>query len=92
MSSKVLRFDTTPNPNALKCMLSEPIMGPEEAPRSYFTSEEATKAGDALGISLFAVPGVTNVLIQRGWVTVCKAPEAGWGPIKEGVRNALSHG
>lgn len=92
MASKVLRFDATPNPNALKCVLDGPIMGPEEAPRSYFGAEAAREAGDALGMALFAVSGVTNVLIHRGWITVCKRPESAWGPIKVGVRGALDHG
>ncbi len=89
MGSKVVRFDATPNPNALKCVPDAPI---GDTVRSYFRAEEASRAGDALGIALFGIPGVTNVLIHTDWITVCKAPEAPWGQIKEGVRAALTSG
>lgn len=93
MASKVVRFDTTPNPNAIKCVLDGPIT---DAPRSYFKPEEASEAADAVAVALFAVPGITNVLIHSDWISVCKTPDAPWGAIKEGVRAALakadSHG
>ena len=83
----MVRFDATPNPNALKCVPGSPI---GDSVRSYFRAEEAASAGDPLAVRLFALPGVTNVLIHTDWVTVCKAPDAAWGPIKEGVRAALA--
>lgn len=93
MASKVVRFDATPNPNAIKCVPDAPI---GDSVRSYFKAEEAHAAEDALAMALFALPGVTNVLIHTDWVTVCKSPDAAWGPIKEGVRAAVassgSHG
>lgn len=87
MASKVVRFDTTPNPNAIKCVLDGPIT---EAPRSYFTPEQATEAADSLAVALFSVPGITNVLIHSDWISVCKSPDAAWGVIKEGVRAVLA--
>ncbi len=93
MAPTVVRFDTTPNPNALKCVLDAAIT---DAPRSYFKPEQAAEAADALAISLFALPGVTNVLIHSDWITVCKSPDASWSTIKQGVRDVLrqagSHG
>lgn len=87
MPSKVVRFDATPNPNALKCVVDAPIAN---APRSYFKPAEAAAAGDALAIALFALPGITNVLIHTEWITVCKDAGAPWAAIKEGVREALA--
>lgn len=87
MASKVVRFDTTPNPNALKCVLDAPVT---DTPRSYFSSEQAGLAADALGIALFAVPGVTNVLIHSDWITICKAPDAPWNGIKDGIKEVLA--
>lgn len=89
MASKVVRFDATPNPNAIKCVLDAPI---GDSVRSYFRAEEARAAGDALAMALFALPGVTNVLIHTEWVTVGKSPDASWGAIKEGVRVAVASG
>lgn len=87
MASKVVRFDATPNPNALKCVLDAPV---GDSVRSYFRAEEASAAGDTLAMALFALPGVTSVLIHTDWLTVCKSPDAAWGAIKEGVRRALA--
>jgi len=81
---KVVRFQPTPNPNALKCILDgllpEPI-------RSYRSAEEAE--ADPLGRALFAVPGVTSLLLSGEWLTVNKAEEADWGQVKAGVQSAL---
>lgn len=88
MGCKVVRFDPTPNPNALKCVLDGPIT---DAPRSYFSRPDAERAGDALALALFDLPGVTNVLIHSDWLTVCKGPDAPWGPIKDGVKRAVAN-
>lgn len=85
MGYKVVRFQETPNPNALKCILDKPVPA---HPRSYFSADQARD--DALGSSLFSIPGVTNVLIGDGWVTVNKAPQAPWTSIKPGVQQALA--
>ncbi len=77
-------FQTTPNPNAIKCVVEGVI---SDRPRSYFKAADA--GGDALALALFAIPGVTNVLIQDTWLTVCKTPEAEWRGIKAGVEKVL---
>lgn len=87
MARSVVRFEDTPNPNALKCALDGPILRPGEQPKPYRTAESA--AGDALASKLFAIPGVTNVLVGPDWITVNRVPGADWRGIKEGVRRAL---
>lgn len=84
MGYRVRTFQETPNPNALKCVLDRSVGG---GMRSYFNAGDA--AGDALGAALFAVPGVTNVLINGGWITVSKRPEAAWKEIRAGVERVL---
>ncbi|MCB9840330.1 MAG: NifU N-terminal domain-containing protein [Phycisphaeraceae bacterium] len=84
MSFTVTAFEPTPNPNAIKCVVSP---APTEEPRSYFRAEQA--AGDPLAAALFAIPGVTNVLVHRSFITVGKAGDAAWGPIKTGVKRVL---
>lgn len=84
MSYKVTRFQDTPNPNALKCVLDR---SPSATPRSYFTAAEAKD--DPLGSKLFAIRGVTNVLINDGWITVCKAADAPWKPIRSAIERVL---
>lgn len=84
MGYRVKQFQETPNPNAVKCVLDRKIT---DRPRSYFRAEDA--ADDALAERLFAIEGVTNVLINADWVTVNKKPEAGWGKIKGEVERVL---
>lgn len=85
MPHRVVQFEPTPNPNALKCVL-EPAL-PPGAPRSYFAPEQA--AGDPLGAALMAIPGVRTVLINGAWVTVNKRPEADWGAVRAAVARVL---
>lgn len=84
MSHDAVRFQQTPNPNALKCVLNRPVGGGR---RSYFNAEEARD--DALAAALFAIPGVTNVLIQGDWVTVGKSPGADWKSIQPSIERVL---
>lgn len=84
MPYRITSFESTPNPNALKCLV-EP--SPASVPRSYFKPEQA--AGDPLAEALFAIEGVTNVLIHTTFITVCKRPDARWPAIKKGVERAL---
>jgi hypothetical protein len=80
----VTRFQETPNPNAIKCLLDAPVPG---APKSYFNAAEAS--GDPLAAKLFAVQGVTNILIGEGWITVSKSPNGDLKSIKKEVERAL---
>lgn len=85
MPLSITSFETTPNPNALKCVTDKP---PSERPRSYFNAQQAE--GDPLAEALFGIDGVTNVLIHQLFVTVCKAPDADWGPIKKSLKRVLA--
>lgn len=88
MPLRVKSFQQTPNPNALKCLLDARLPG---APRSYFKPQDAQ--GDPLAAALFAIPGVTNLLIQPDWITVSKAPETPWSAVKPAVEKVLhDHG
>jgi hypothetical protein len=84
MPYTVQEFQPTPNPNALKCVLDRPLPEPI---RSFRSAAEA--AGDPLGNALFAVPGVTGVLLSGGWLTVNKTKDAAWAGVKRGVQDAL---
>lgn len=84
MGYVVKQFQETPNPNAVKCVLDRRL---SERVRSYFNSGQAM--GDELAARLFAVEGVSNILINSDWITIGKRPEAGWGPIKAGVERVL---
>ncbi|MBU6413306.1 MAG: NifU N-terminal domain-containing protein [Planctomycetes bacterium] len=86
----VTDFQPTPNPNALKCVLSHPL--PDEpgakTPRSYFNSSDAQT--DPLASKFFALSGIVSVLILPGWVTVVKAPNTTWTTLKPKITAILA--
>lgn len=87
MPYTVTRFEDTPNPNAVKCIVSP---SPGEAPRSYFNAEQARAANDELAMRLFEIPGVRNVLIHTAFITVGRSPETPWNQLKPRVRRTLA--
>lgn len=84
MPISVRSYQDTPNPNALKCLLSAKV---GDRPRSFFTSAEALN--DPLATQLFAIPGVTNLLIHPDWITLGKSPQSEWKPIKAEFERVL---
>ncbi len=84
MGYRVKKFQETPNPNALKCVLDRRA---GDSVRSFFKASDA--AADPLGAALFSVAGVTNVLINGDWITVSKRPDAAWREVKAGVERVL---
>lgn len=97
MGYKVVEFRQTPNPDALKCMVDPPVPPLAEAPsapadaprrpRAYRSAADATS--DPLALALFAVQGVTNVLIHEQWITVNKDKAVSWPTLKPKVEKAL---
>lgn len=85
MPFRILEYQPTPNPNALRCVVAP---SPAPAVRSYRKAAEAQ--GDPLATRLFAVPGVAGILLADGWMTVSKVPDAAWPAIKAGVEQALA--
>ncbi|MFG0306131.1 MAG: NifU N-terminal domain-containing protein [Phycisphaerales bacterium JB040] len=86
MPYRILQFESTPNPNATK-VLVEP--SPATTPRSY--RQPDAPADDPLARALFNIPGVTNLLIHDGWISVGKAPDADWKTLKAAIRQTLSN-
>ena len=63
---KIAEIEDTPNPNALKFTLREPLTW--GVPHSYESAAEAE--GDELARALFAIEHVTNVFYVDRWLTV----------------------
>ena len=85
MSFRVTEFETTPNPNAVKCWLDRPI---SEGPRSFLNADMA--ADDPIAHALFADAGVTTVLFNGEFLTVNKPADADWPKVKAGVKKVLA--
>jgi NFU1 iron-sulfur cluster scaffold homolog, mitochondrial len=71
---KIDNIEETPNPNAVKFILKEPVTA--GTTRSFHSAEEA--AGDPLAAPLFAVGDVSSVFYMDKMITVEKADEADW--------------
>lgn len=89
MGYTILEFKQTPNPDALKCVVDPKVAalpGPKRV-RAYRSPGEA--AADPLAAILFAVPGVSSVLIHEEWITVNKDGGVAWSAVKPGIQKAL---
>ncbi|MFZ2874808.1 MAG: NifU N-terminal domain-containing protein [Phycisphaerales bacterium] len=85
MPYRVTKFLSTPNPNALKCELDRSPA--PDRPRSYTQGDQAQD--DPLASSLLAIPGVANLLIHDGWITVGKFTDASWSTLKPRITRVL---
>jgi Fe-S cluster biogenesis protein NfuA len=88
---KIAEIETTPNPNARKFVLREPLTG--GVTRSFESAEQARS--DALAAALFAIPHVTNVFYVDRWLTVTQDGGADWQDlirkVAEPVRAAAAY-
>lgn len=71
---KIAEIEPTPNPNAMKFILKEPLTW--GITRSYDSADKA--AGDALAEELFDIEHVTNVFYVDHWITVTQDGRAEW--------------
>lgn len=75
---KIAEIEPTPNPNAMKFILREPLTW--GITRSFDSPEQAV--GDALAMALFDIGHVTNVFYVDHWVTVTQDGGADWNELK----------
>ena len=71
---KIAEIEDTPNPNAVKFTLKEPLTW--GITRSYDNAGQAKD--DALAAALFDIEHVTNVFYVDRWLTVTQDGEADW--------------
>ena len=84
---KIAEIEPTPNPNAMKFILREPLTW--GISRSYENAEQAKD--DPLASKLFGIEHVTSVFYVDHWITVTQNGSADWqelmrqlaGPIRE---------
>lgn len=84
---RFIRFEPTPNPNALKCVIEQ--ADPASGIRSYFDEPAARAEPDPLAHALFDLPGITNLLLHTEFITVGKAPDARWSTLKPKIKAAI---
>lgn len=75
-------IDRTPNPNALKFTVGEPVGGP--------TTYTAANAGeDPLAEIILSIPGVVSMFLTSDFVTLTKSGDASWEEIQGPAVDAL---
>lgn len=75
---KIAEIEPTPNPNAMKFILREPLTW--GITRSFDTPAQAV--GDPLAMALFDIEHVTNVFYVDHWITVTQDGAADWNELK----------
>jgi len=87
---KIEDIQTTPNPNARKFILREPLSW--GITRSYENAAQAKD--DPLASALFAIEHVTNVFYVDHWITITQDGQAEWDELlrklADPIRTALS--
>ena len=83
---KIAEIEYTPNPNAVKFVLGEPLT-------SFGTSAEFSSSMDALGVPLAAalldIDHVTSVFFVDKWLTVTQDGEADWHELLRAVAQPI---
>ena len=84
MPFEITKVETTPNPRARKLIVSPP----PGSIRSYFKAQDASD--DPLAQSIFAIEGVTNVLIHTTFISVSISKDHTWNPVLKKLEAALA--
>ena len=82
---KIAEIENTPNPNAMKFILKEPLTW--GIARSYDNAGQA--AEDPLATALFDIEHVTNVFYVDHWLTVTQDGAADWAELKRKIAEPI---
>ena len=85
MGFRIREIQPTPNPNAVKVILDRPV---SDQPTSFFNAGAAED--HPLATRLFAIPGVSSLLLLGDFITINKSPDARWPDITGKVRKVLA--
>jgi len=81
----VREIQPTPNPNAAKFVLDRSV---GEVSTSFLNPSQAKN--HPLAIRLFAIEGVTSLLLLGDFITVNKTPDADWKSLSKQVIDILA--
>lgn len=82
---KVMNFEPTPNPNAMKFNVDGKLI--EGGSRSFDSADAGSN--DTLAKALFDLGKVTSVFYMPGFVTVNKSPEADWASLAPSIARTI---
>lgn len=78
-----LRFDSTPNPNALKVTVPSPFCNGSKI------ISDPNKTASPLAKELLGIPGVTSLFFLNDFVTISKTSDADWDQLVPAIQEAL---
>ena len=80
-----IQVEPTPNPNAMKFTLNQPVTTKSVS----VTSREAATAYP-LADRLFAIPGVKGLYMLNNFISVTKEPSVQWAPLIPQIQAVLT--
>ncbi|NNU15755.1 NifU family protein [Parvularcula sp. ZS-1/3] len=83
-----IRTEDTPNPNSLKFLPDQPVLGPGELGMDFPTPGAAKIS--PLAAALFDVDGVVSVYLGADFVTVSKDQTVDWEPLKPALLGTIA--
>jgi Fe-S cluster biogenesis protein NfuA len=86
-AAKIIRVDSTPNPNARKFVLDRVVA--KSGSLSFNSTDEAKS--HLLAAQLFGLPGVISVFIHGDFVAVNKDDATEWEALEEPIIDAIQH-
>jgi hypothetical protein len=84
MPYRVREVQPTPNPNAAKFVLDQLVT---DQTMSFRQPEQAKD--HSLAKKLFAIQGVSGIMLLGDFITVTKTPEADWKNVSAAVKTVL---
>ena len=85
MEQRQVDVQPTPNPNALKFTLDCSVFG--EAPLTFYSPEAAQT--HSLAAEIFALPGVSGVMLLRNFASVTKRNDHDWSLLVQPIVELL---
>ena len=82
---RVLSTHPTPNPDALKFIVNQPVI--ISGAKSFSSEEEAT--GDPFAEAIFDLPGIRGVFLNQDYVSVTKSIMEDWANLVESIRDVI---
>jgi Fe-S cluster biogenesis protein NfuA len=82
---KVINIEETPNPNALKFVVKEPLI--LSGARSF--QDFASAVGDPIGSAIFAIGNIVSVFYMDKFVTVNKQKGARWAELIDPICDSI---
>lgn len=85
MADIYVSLEFTPNPNTLKYVVNRDLV----RKTVNFSKPADADLRSPLAAKLFAIPGISNVMIGRNFVTVSKTEEGDWDVVHKGASSTI---